>query len=123
MKRLFQFALLVILLGGIALAPALSQEQNKKGPQFPQKKTEKQEMGGMKDGGMMDDSMMSMMSNQNEMMAKMLDTMKEMAQMMKDQAEDPNAKAKADQMLAHIDQMKSQHQMMMGTMSGRGGSK
>lgn len=115
MKRLFQFALLVILLGGIALAPALSQEQNKRGPHFPQKKTEKQEMGGM-----MDDSMMS---NQNEMMTKMLDTMKEMAQMMKDQAKDPDAKAKADQMLTHIDQMKSQHQMMMGTMSGRGGSK
>lgn len=122
MKQLLKYMLVLILLAGIALAPAFSQEQGKKGPHPPQKETERQDMGGMKEG-MMSNSMMSMMSSQNEMMGKMLDTMREMAQTTKDQAKDPDAKAKADQMLTRIDQMKARHQEMMGMMSGQGGSK
>lgn len=130
MRQVFRFILVLFVFGGLAAAPAWPEEMDQAGkaplqqigsPAPPQEQRDSSPQKGDEGmgGGMMDSSMMSMMSKQGDMMGKMLDTMRDMAQMLKSQAKDPDAKARADQMLTQIEQMKNQHQAM-GMMSNRG---
>ncbi|NKE73418.1 hypothetical protein [Candidatus Manganitrophus noduliformans] len=129
MKQFLQLALLSILLGGLLAGPAWSEERkaspaqlrrDTQGPSSSQEEdkgsSSQMEVNGMK-GGMMDDSMMSMMSRHHDMMGNMLNTMKEMTQVLKEEAKGPDTKARADQILGNIKKMENHHKMMMGMMN------
>lgn len=131
MKGAFQLAMASVLLGTILTMPALSQEQDKRGPHMQMERNDQgtepqRETQGPPPPDGMQDQMMSMMSDHQQMMGRMLQTMRGMAQTLKDEAEDPKAKARADQLMAQIEQMESQHRRMMGRMGGmmpgRGGA-
>jgi hypothetical protein len=131
MKGIFQLAMASVLLGTILTIPALSQEQDKRGPHMQTERNDRgaeprRETQGPPPPDGMQDRMMSMMSDHQEMMGRMLQTMRGMAQTLKEEAQDPDAEARADQLLAQIEQMESQHRRMMGRMEGmmpgRGGA-
>lgn len=124
MKQIFQLALLLILFGGLAAAPAWPAEAaltdgtlQQVGSPIVKKENSERETQGPPSPPPQSGEMMSMMSREHDMMGTMLNTMREMAQILKEQTEDPNAKARTDQVLANVKKMEDQHKMMMGMMN------